>query len=148
MSDGQMRLRMELFVDDLDVSVAFYRDVLGFHVLRGAGDYVSLRHGAVVLGLGPVAKLPEQADGPGFTRQRLRIDKGAGVEIVLEVDGVQELSALYEHCQAHSTVVEPLQRRPWGLQDFRLVDPDGYYLRVTHGDAAQAGTGIPDAHFR
>jgi hypothetical protein len=26
---------------------------------------------------------------------------------------------------------EDLQPRPWGLEDFRLVDPDGYYLRVT-----------------
>ena len=127
---------MELFVEDLDVSVAFYRDVLGFQVVRRADDYVSLRRGAAVFGVGPVAKLPERADGPGFTRQRLRTGKGAGVEIVLEVDGVAELSALHEHCRAHATVVEELRQRPWGLQDFRLVDPDGYYLRVTHGDAA------------
>jgi len=28
-------------------------------------------------------------------------------------------------------VAEPLQRRRWGLRDFRITDPDGYYLRVT-----------------
>ena len=28
-------------------------------------------------------------------------------------------------------VFEPPQQRPWGLRDFRIVDPDGYYLRVT-----------------
>jgi lactoylglutathione lyase len=135
-SDGRMRLRIELFVEDLDVSVTFYRDVLGFQVVRRTDDYVSIRHGAVVLGVGPVAKLPEHTDGPGFSRRRLDIDKGAGVEIVLEVDSVEELSALHEHCQARGTVVEELQQRPWGLRDFRLVDPDGYYLRITHGDAA------------
>jgi hypothetical protein len=27
---------------------------------------------------------------------------------------------------------EPQQRGPWGLTDFRLSDPDGYYLRITH----------------
>lgn len=21
--------------------------------------------------------------------------------------------------------------RPWGLKDFRICDPDGYYLRIT-----------------
>jgi lactoylglutathione lyase len=31
-----------------------------------------------------------------------------------------------------------LREQPWGLHDFRVVDPDGYYLRVTHGDAAAA----------
>jgi len=24
-----------------------------------------------------------------------------------------------------------LALQPWGLRDFRLVDPDGYYVRVT-----------------
>jgi lactoylglutathione lyase len=130
-----MRLRMELFVNDLDVSVAFYRDVLGFRVQRRTDDYVSMVHGLVVLGLGPIAKLPGTGDGPGFTRQRLARDKGAGVEIVLEADGPDELQALHDHCLRHAAVAEPLQLRPWGLRDFRLTDPDGYYLRITHDDA-------------
>ena len=130
-----MRLRMELFVDDLDASVAFYGGVLGFRVDRRDEGYVSMRRGTVVLGLGPVAKLPEQGVGPGFTRRRLAADKGAGVEIVLELDDREQVVALHDHCQAEATVVEALQLRPWGLWDFRLVDPDGYYLRVTHGNA-------------
>ncbi len=28
-------------------------------------------------------------------------------------------------------VVEPLVRQPWGSQDFRAVDPFGFYLRFT-----------------
>ncbi|MFB9410497.1 VOC family protein [Dactylosporangium matsuzakiense] len=131
-----MRLRMELFVSDMDVSVGFYRDVLGFAVERRTEDYASLRRGLVVLGLGPIAKLPEHGDGPGFTGQRLSAGKGAGVEIVLELDTVDELRALYAHCQELQVVGEPLQLRSWGLHDFRLADPDGYYLRITHGDAA------------
>ena len=127
---------MELFVEDMDVSVKFYGDLLGFDVARRAEDYASLRRGLFVLGLGPVAKLPEQGEGRGFTRQRLSVDKGAGVEIVLELDDLPQLSQLHDHCQARGVVVEPLRRRPWGLSDFRLVDPDGYYLRVTHGDTA------------
>jgi lactoylglutathione lyase len=126
---------MELFVEDLDVSVAFYTGVLGFRVDRRSEDYVSMRRGTVVLGLGPAAKLPE-GDGPGFTRQRLAAGKGAGVEIVLELDDVEQVAALHERCRARAAVAESLQPRPWGLQDFRIVDPDGYYLRVTHGNAA------------
>lgn len=131
-----MRLRLELFVTDVEASVAFYTGLLGFEVTRRGRDYVSVRNGAVVLGLGPVAKLPQTGDGPGFTRQRLAVDRGAGVEIVLELDHIDDLERLYRTCQARGVVAEALRHQPWGLQDFRLVDPDGYYLRITHGNAA------------
>jgi hypothetical protein len=28
-------------------------------------------------------------------------------------------------------LTEELQDRPWGLKDFRILDPAGYYLRIT-----------------
>jgi catechol 2,3-dioxygenase-like lactoylglutathione lyase family enzyme len=56
---------MDLFVGDLNVSVAFYIEVLGFAAVRCVDDYVSMRRGQVVIGLGPVAKLPECGGGPG-----------------------------------------------------------------------------------
>jgi lactoylglutathione lyase len=123
-----MRLRMELFVDDLDAAIAFWRDVLGFAVIRRDEGYASLERGTVVLGLGPVAKLPPAGPGPGFTQQRLASGKGAGVEIVLEAD---DLQAVHDSCRAAGVIVEDLTDRPWGLRDFRIVDPDGYYIRVT-----------------
>ncbi len=138
-----VRLRLELFVEDLDSSVAFYADVLGFEVTRRGGEYVSLRRGTVVLGLGPVGKLPDVDDGPGFSRRRLARDKGAGVEIVLELDDVAQLTALHDRCEERGVVVEALQPRPWGLQDFRIIDPDGYYVRLTHGNAAASETAPP-----
>jgi catechol 2,3-dioxygenase-like lactoylglutathione lyase family enzyme len=122
-------LRMELFVSDLPRSVDFYRSVLGFEIERHQKDYASVREGSVVLGLVPVTKLPE-SDGPGFTQAKLAGDRGAGVEIVLEVDDLSATAARVT--AAGYPMSEPQQRRPWGLTDFRLFDPDGYYLRVTH----------------
>jgi lactoylglutathione lyase len=127
MRPGSMRLRLELFVVDMDRAIRFYRDVLGFALLRRERDYASLGHGEVVFGLGPVAKLP--ADGGYFTRSRLSQDRGLGVEIVLEVD---DIGAAYDEVRASGhPILEPLQNRSWGLTDFRLTDPDGYYLRIT-----------------
>jgi len=126
-----MRFRLELFVQDLDASIRFYEDALGFVLERREMQYASLRRGDAVLGLGDVAALPETGEGPGFTQQRLAstVGRGAGVEIVLEVPDVDAAWAAVQ--RVGHTVAEPPGERPWGLRDFRVTDPDGYYVRVT-----------------
>ena len=123
-----MRLRLELFVKDIDASIGFYTKVLGFEVLREhPSDYASLRCGGVTLGIGPISKLPEE--GGYFTREIASLRRGLGAEIVLEIDYVDEWYRRVSGCGY--PVFEPPQDRPWGLRDFRVVDPDGYYLRLT-----------------
>jgi lactoylglutathione lyase len=125
----QMTIRFELFVADRDKSVDFYTSVLGFEVNRLEESYASLTCGYVTLGLGRQAELPESGDGPGFTQERLARETGAGVEIVLETP---DLDALYERVRRSGyPLAAPMQDRPWGLRDFRVADPDGYYLRIT-----------------
>jgi lactoylglutathione lyase len=122
------RLRLELFVEDMETSLGFYTRVLGFEVVRDQpGNYASLRNGEVVLGLGPISKLPEE--GGYFTREIGSLRRGLGVEIVLEVDGVDEWHRRV--VASGHPVFEVPQERPWGSRDFRIVDPDGYYLRLT-----------------
>jgi hypothetical protein len=72
-----------------------------------------------------IASLP--ADHPVQVVAGERV--GRGVEFVLEVD---DLPAIYAHVLAQQWPLSgELQRQPWGLQDFRLVDPDGYYWWIT-----------------
>ena len=119
-------LRTELFVQDLDRSVGFYTRVLGFHVEKESPGYVAVRRGSVVLGLGPVAKLSSgQFFRPEITQQR----NGLGVELVIEVEDVAALQARVQ--REGYPILATLARQPWGLLDFRLADPDGYYLRLT-----------------
>jgi len=81
----------------------------------------------VTLGLGPITKLSDEHGY--FTRWRLAQERGLGSEIVLEVDDIQ---ADYQGVRVSGyPITEELQDRPWGLIDFRIVDPDGYYLRIT-----------------
>lgn len=44
---------------------------------------------------------------------------------------VADVESYYQKVKALAEVVGPLRLRPWGLKDFRIVDPFGYYLRVT-----------------
>ena len=91
------------------------------------GDYASMRSGEVVLGIGQISTLPEE--GGYFTREIASVRRGLGVEIVLEVDDVDAWNRRV--VASGHPVFEPPHERPWDLRDFRVVDPDGYYLRLT-----------------
>jgi lactoylglutathione lyase len=125
------RLRFELFVCDLQRSISFYERVLDFKVEHSSrapsSDYVKLTNGVVQIGLGARDAL---ADDHYF--RTARGDRpGVGVEIVFEVESI----AVYEQrARLANAVFEPMRERPWGRRDFRVVDPDGYYIRVTESD--------------
>lgn len=118
-------LRLELFVRDVAASVAFYRDVLGFATESEQPGYVSVFLGSVVIGICAQSDLPH---GHHFNRSP-GAPNGVGVEIVIEVDDVM---ALHDRVTAAGyRVTTRLGRRAWGATDFRVVDPDGYFLRPT-----------------
>ena len=65
------------------------------------------------------------ADGLGDLSELVSSYHHVALEVG-DVDGCQERVADSGH-----PILEPLRERPWGLRDFRISDPDGYYLRVT-----------------
>ena len=118
-----MTLRIEIFPDDLDTFVKFYTEVLGFTLAVDQRDsdhpYAAVEYGKVRIG---AARAWEKVDSSARALP-------GGVEIVLEVD---DLTAFRARVQAAGyPLAQDLQRRPWGLTDFRLYDPAGYYLRIT-----------------
>lgn len=120
----EMTLRFEIFPDDLDATVHFYTGVLGFTVVKDqrgeVSPYVSLKRGSVQVG---AARRALRGDVQAARRPP------AGVELVLEVDDVA--SERDRVVAAGWPLSEDLQDRPWGLRDFRILDPAGYYLRIT-----------------
>lgn len=127
-------LRAELFVRDVGRSVAFYRDVLDFEVLReAASGYVSIGREGAVLGLTAVSHLA--ADHPVRPEPGERL--GLGVELVVVVD---DIAGSYVHAAASGRAeISALVNQPWGLTDFRVRDPDGYYVRITGRSHGQVG---------
>ena len=118
-----MTLRFEIFPDDLDVIVDFYTRVLHFRLTTyqrsEPNAYVSLQRDDVRIGAA-------RRIVPGVRAARL---PPAGVELVLEVDDV--LAKRDGVIAMGWPLTEELQDRPWGLKDFRILDPAGYYLRIT-----------------
>lgn len=119
-----MSLRIEVFVADVEASGEFYRRVMAFDELSrqpadGPAQYLWMGRGSARIGIGA----GDAAIDPA-TRHTPR-----GTEIVLEVDDLEaELARVQE---TGWPIAAGLQTQPWGLRDFRLHDPDGYYLRIT-----------------
>jgi len=117
-----------LYVSDLKQSVEFYRDKLGLEFTGywddashsvtedwGAVDepgYARVYAGGFEIGLHPD---PEYE--PGRTR----------IKISFEVDDVD---AVYDHCQRHGvTATEPADM-PWGARMMTVTDPDGHEVDI------------------
>jgi lactoylglutathione lyase len=122
-----MSLRLELFVTDMEKSIDFYTNVLGFERLKGQRNYVPIRSGSVTIGLGPATGLPKKHH---FNPEVQKGRRGLGTEIVLEVDDVEGFFKKVE-ASGYKRILSPLRKRSWGLTDFRIADPDGYFLRIT-----------------
>lgn len=123
-------LRCEIFPPGLDPTVDFYTRVLRFTLDRDErhtdNPYVALRRGQVLLGAA-------SRDAHVIGDQRR---PPTGVELVLEVDDVL---AERDHVGRQGwPLEEDLVARPWGLRDFRVLDPSGYYLRITERAPATA----------
>lgn len=116
-------VRFELFSSDLGRCAEFYVGVLRFELRIDRRDedppYLYMRRGSVRIGA-----VAAWAQVDPTTRAAPQ-----GIEIVLEVGD------LYAERDAIVATGYPLSddvtEQPWGLRDFRLYDPDGYYLRFT-----------------
>ena len=123
----------EFDVSDLDRSLAFYVDVLGFTVMfdRPEERFAFLTFEGVNL-------MIEEAAGPGrrFRTAPLEHPYGRGVNFMFEV---AEIDRLHNRVQAAGfTFVIPLEERwyrhdeaEYGRKQFVVADPDGYLLRFS-----------------
>jgi lactoylglutathione lyase len=124
----ELLTRAEFFVSDTARSTAFYEQ-LGFTVLRSGWGYTLLDRDGARLGLQDDAYA---RDHDHYFRPHLdRFPRGVGVEVSVDVADRASLQALYAVAQEMACVVRELVERPWGATDFRIADPDGYFVRFT-----------------
>ena len=121
-----MKLQVNLAVKDLRVSAAFYTETFGFKELSNDFGYILLQRNELVLGLKTDELLwyPDPGEQPVES-----LTRGVGVELVLETLDIGQFHA--EMQRAGVAIHEPLKDQPWGAADFRMLDPDGYYWRIT-----------------
>ena len=121
--------KFELATTDPSRDTAFYSK-LGFSVVaKTSYGYVTLKSGPVVIALSPVARINSH-DAASLSKLR---QPPVGVEIVLyTTENLEE-----KHARLRSLGLKPtdIRLQPWGVRDFRITDPGGYYIRISEGYA-------------
>jgi len=119
--DSTEQLVIEILVRDIRRSTSFYR-LLGFQLLRDAGDFVELTwedhrlflaEASAFHEVGPV----EVPATPPFPLVNVRV-------MVSNVDDYWRLAN-----EIGARIVAPIADRYYGLRDFTIADPDGVGVR-------------------
>ena len=119
-------LQASLTVKDLQKSLAWYCDVLGFAVDKRHEREGILR--GVSLQAGDVRLLINHDDGArGLDRT-----KGEGFSLQITIIGDVDAVAARIKRSGGVLLSEPADM-PWGARVFRLLDPDGYRLTISSG---------------
>jgi len=118
------KLTPNLMVDDVQQTLAFYHDVLGFNVLMTLPDhppfdFAIVQRDQVELMFQSRTSLSENV--PALTGHPI----GASQTFYIEVDG---LTKLYENLRDQVDIVVDLHTTFYGTQEFYFRDMNGYIL--------------------
>jgi uncharacterized glyoxalase superfamily protein PhnB len=120
------KLTPNLLVANVERSLAFYVDTLGFARGMTVPDesplvFASVTSGAVEIFLNDAATAVK--DYPAFAGRPL----GATGTMFIEVEGVD---ALHDRLKASVKIVMPIVTQFYGLREFAIEDPDGYVITL------------------
>jgi uncharacterized glyoxalase superfamily protein PhnB len=110
-----------LTVKDVDESVAFFRDTLGFRhdmsmAPEGKNIFAIVGLGAAVFGLGSDDMAPQPPYAPG-------------VQFMIYLPEDQSIESFYANVKAKGvTIDDELADTYWGDRAFSIHDPNGYWL--------------------
>jgi uncharacterized glyoxalase superfamily protein PhnB len=117
-------LTPNLVVADMDRSVGFYRDLLGFTLFRTVPDaapfaFAWMTRDGVNVFLNSLEAV--RAESPALVERPL----GGTLTLFIVLEGID---GLYARAETAASLMMPLKAQPYGMREFAIADPDGYVL--------------------
>jgi len=127
------KLTPNLIVADVDRSVAFYRDVLGFALTIHVPDespfvFAAMQHGDVEIFLN--AAEAAYAEYPAFKERPI----GGTLTQFIHVVGIRPFHA---ELVGRVNIVMALEKKWYGVTEFAITDPDGYIITFAEQEPAE-----------
>jgi lactoylglutathione lyase len=124
------KLTPNLIVSNVERSVAFYCDVLGFIVTDRVPEasplvFAALTNGPVQIFLN--APGPAYAEYPGLEAQPI----GASMTLFMELENI---GSAYDALKDNVKIVMPFEKKWYGVTEFAIADPDGYVITFAERD--------------
>ena len=107
-------------VNDLETSIAFYKNLFGLEVIANNGQAVILTEGLVLQD----AKIWQAA------LEQAMIPKHNSCELYFEDTDAEAFAEKLEHWKEPIQYVTKLTTQSWGQKIIRFYDPDGHLIEV------------------
>jgi catechol 2,3-dioxygenase-like lactoylglutathione lyase family enzyme len=119
---------LTLGVEDIEQSVKFYHDGLGFPILERMGEFVCFELNGFALAL-----FPKDAHATGANLDPAKTGTG-DVSLAHNVESRSEVNAIIEAAEeAGATITKPPAETEWGGYSAYFTDPDGHLWEVAAG---------------
>ena len=121
------RLTPNLLVADVERSLSFYVDVLGFERGMTVPEqspfvFAAVTSGAIEIFFNDAATAVKEM--PAFAGKPL----GASGTMFIEMEGAESVDAFHDRIKSRVTVTMPLVTQFYGMREFAIADPDGYVI--------------------
>lgn len=126
-----------LWTKNLEESITFYTQVLGFTSQSNFPNFTSLSRDAVEIMM-IVPTDPEECDEAGISQPFFAQPKLTG-SIFIVTENVDDL---WEQVKGKATILSPIADREYMMRDFSIADNNGYEL-VFGEDISRQGNGRP-----
>jgi uncharacterized glyoxalase superfamily protein PhnB len=117
-------LMPNLMVKDVNKTLDFYQDVLGFDILQtvpGSGNFVF----AIVNANGVLISFQEEKTIKDEYPQLKSFTQGGGITLYIHVTDINEL---FEEIKGKAKIAKELHKTFYGSTDFAIEDCNGYIL--------------------
>jgi len=120
---NQVKLEPMIYVSDIEASIKFYSEILNFKVVEYYPDDKNPRWVAIQIG--------DQRFAMGNTFKNINHKyhpngiNGSGVHFYIIVENIEEV---YQKLKSSVSIIDKLEKKPWGNTEFAIKDPDGYLI--------------------